>query len=345
MNTAPKERILLIPEGRNNDFTPCGWIRLIHPWTAFAKSNNHELHVGNWRDLDSFKPSVVVTQRTVAGEKASEFVSNARSRGVKTVIDLDDYLLELPKSHPDYMEYEVNRPYLEAALEQVDYITVSTESLAKKLDFAQKTILVPNALAPQIWVGSDSGHVEKSDSSEFINVLYAGTTSHRSDWAMVEDQVINSLKANKSLRVFLIGVTSEKVPKHRRLIRLNPPRAAIASYPAYVNWLRKVQEFDFGIAPLLNTDFNSYKSDLKLLEYTALGAVSFCSPVEPYLNTNIAPEMFNYVSESGWFEVLSDLSSSSTSPRNTANELSRFPELFINEKGVNQFGITRVFEE
>lgn len=345
MNSAPNERILLIPEGQNNDFTPCGWIRLIHPWTAFAESNNHELHVGKWSDLDSFNPSIVVTQRTVAGEKAPDFISTAKSRGIKTVLDLDDYLLELPKSHPDYMEYEVNRPYLQAALEQVDFITVSTEPLARKLDFAQKTILVPNALAPQIWLGSDSGYVEKRDPSELINVLYAGTTSHRSDWAMIEDQVLNSLKANNSLRVFLIGVTSETVPKHRRLIRLNPPRAAIASYPAYVNWLGQVQKFDFGIAPLLNTEFNNYKSDLKLLEYTALGAVTFCSPVEPYLNTKIDPQMFNYVSESGWFEVLSELSSRDASPRNTANGLSRCPELFINENGVNQFGIARVFEE
>ena len=343
MNSAPNERILLIPEGQNNDFTPCGWIRLIHPWTAFAESKNHELHVGKWSDLDSFKPSIVVTQRTVAGERAPNFISNAKSRGIKTVLDLDDYLLELPKSHPDYMEYEVNRPYLQAALEQVDFITVSTEPLAKKLDFAQKTILVPNSLAPQIWLGSDSGYVEKCDPSGFINVLYAGTTSHRSDWAMIEDQVLNSLKANKSLRVFLIGVTSETVPKHRRLIRLNPPRAAVASYPAYVNWLRQVQEFDIGIAPLLNTEFNSYKSDLKLLEYTALGAVSFCSPVEPYLNTKIDPQMFNYVSESGWLEVLSELSSRPTSPRNAANGLSQSLEIFIDEKSANQFGIARIF--
>lgn len=345
MNSAPNERILLIPEGQNNDFTPCGWIRLIHPWTAFAESNNNELHVGKWSDLDSFKPSIVVTQRTVAGEKAPDFISNAKSRGIKTVLDLDDYLLELPKSHPDYMEYEVNRPYLQAALEQVDFITVSAEPLAKKLDFAQKTILVPNSLAPQIWLGSDSGYVEKSYPSEFINVLYAGTTSHRSDWGMIEDQVLDSLKANKSLRVFLIGVTSETVPKHRRLIRLNPPRAAVASYPAYVNWLRQVRKFDFGIAPLLNTEFNNYKSDLKLLEYTALGAVTFCSPVEPYLNTKIDPQMFNYVSESSWFEVLSELNSRATSKGEIANKLSQSPELFINEKGLNQLGIARVFEE
>ena len=343
MNSAPNERILLIPEGQNNDFTPCGWIRLIHPWTAFAESNHHELHVGKWSDLDSFKPSIVVTQRTVAGEKAPDFILNAKSRGIKTVLDLDDYLLELPKTHPDYMEYEVNRPYLQAALEQVDFITVSTDFLAKKLDFSHKTILVPNALAPQIWEDSDSSNTEKRNPSEFVNVLYAGTTSHRSDWAMIEGQILSSLKANKSLRVFLIGVTSEIVPKHRRLIRLNPPRAAIASYPAYVNWLCKVQEFDFGIAPLLNTEFNSYKSDLKLLEYTALGAVSFCSAVEPYLKTKVDPKMFNYVSDSAWLEVLSELRPHADGSGDSTKNYLQLPELFINEKGINQMGISRIF--
>jgi tetratricopeptide (TPR) repeat protein len=48
---------------------------------------------------------------------------------------------------------------------------------------------------------------------------------------------------------------------------------------AYYNFLRQV---DIGLAPLLPTDFNRCRSDIKFLEYAAHGVLAICSDLEPY---------------------------------------------------------------
>ena len=44
-------------------------------------------------------------------------------------------------------------------------------------------------------------------------------------------------------------------------------------------------QLDMAIAPLADHDFNRAKSNLKLLEYGALGLPVICSKIEPYLDS------------------------------------------------------------
>jgi hypothetical protein len=54
-----------------------------------------------------------------------------------------------------------------------------------------------------------------------------------------------------------------------------------AEYPALLSRLG----IDIGLAPLHDTTFNRAKSDIKYLEYSAIGAVTIASPVAPYLSS------------------------------------------------------------
>ncbi|MFD1810584.1 hypothetical protein ACFSHQ_28045 [Gemmobacter lanyuensis] len=60
-----------------------------------------------------------------------------------------------------------------------------------------------------------------------------------------------------------------------------PPEAA-GSYPRFVRWLVENAQFDVGIAPLVGSTFNGAKSDIKFLDYAALGLVPMVSEGPAY---------------------------------------------------------------
>lgn len=336
-----KLKILLIPEGSNGDFTPCGWIRLIHPYRQLAKSNDFQLHIGDWNQIIQFKPDVVVTQRMVGGDDAVKLFTQARDAGAKVIFDLDDYLLRLPDEHPNFNEYEHNRPALEQSISSADLVTTSTQVLASRI-LASSMVVVPNELAPQLWF---SGEDKSIGSEGSINFLFAGTISHGPDWKLIERQVVEWLDSNSMCNLYVVGVTDKGLPRHSQIHRLVPPRAAIASYPAYVNWIRGQQRFHFGLAPLISNEFNSMKSDLKLLEYSALGAKTLASPVGPYLNTLAPRDNYDLVNDDQWFSALSAASSTfaSTSVENQFKS-SVATDFSLRNDGNNQLAIKHALQ-
>src|SRR5262249_45144987 len=98
-------------------------------------------------------------------------------------------------------------------------------------------------------------------------------------------------------------------------------------YPRFVGWLREQRaRWDIALAPLADTRFNSFKSDLKWLEYSALGLPVVASDREPYAAINDGGTG-RLVSDdsSAWADAVRDLAEAP----NRARELARaaFDEL------------------
>jgi glycosyltransferase involved in cell wall biosynthesis len=53
-------------------------------------------------------------------------------------------------------------------------------------------------------------------------------------------------------------------------------------YPNFIRWLKGNVRWDIGIAPLADTAFNTNKSYLKYLEYSAMGMATVCSNSSEY---------------------------------------------------------------
>jgi hypothetical protein len=53
-------------------------------------------------------------------------------------------------------------------------------------------------------------------------------------------------------------------------------------YPRFVRWLREQRGFDVGVAPLADTPFNAAKSDIKALDYSAMGLLTLASEGDAY---------------------------------------------------------------
>ena len=63
-------------------------------------------------------------------------------------------------------------------------------------------------------------------------------------------------------------------PRRRRLAAAPEPTAEFRGYPAFARFATRELDFDVGIAPLVASPFNAAKSDIKFLDYSAMGLLS-----------------------------------------------------------------------
>ena len=91
--------------------------------------------------------------------------------------------------------------------------------------------------------------------------------------------------------------------------RVEPPPAASASYPAFINWLSREHRWHIGLAPLTDTHFNRSKSAIKAMDYAALGLPTVASDTGPY--AGVVRDGVNGLlaanTETAWFNALAGL--------------------------------------
>jgi glycosyltransferase involved in cell wall biosynthesis len=111
--------------------------------------------------------------------------------------------------------------------------------------------------------------------------VYAGSPSHAEDLAFLR-QVLERLEREQP-GAFALEVVGGEPPGEATWYRRREIPEGSTGYPSYVALLREWRpEWDIAVAPLLDSEFNRHKSDLKFLEYAGLGLPGVYSAVEPY---------------------------------------------------------------
>ena len=106
-----------------------------------------------------------------------------------------------------------------------------------------------------------------------------------------------------AFKLTLIGVAPDIEPAPW-LSKISPPAGSIA-YPRFVRWLRDQGPFDVGLAPLVDTAFNRGKSDIKMLDYAALGALPILEETPAYRADPHAADII--VQTTDWYAALIDV--------------------------------------
>jgi GT2 family glycosyltransferase/glycosyltransferase involved in cell wall biosynthesis len=275
---------LVIPELLGQTPSPCAFIRLLEPLRDLERAGHLTLSVGGVADLRQSEPDLVITHRTAVsgGTDLSELLMHVRTRRLPLVVDMDDDLIALGEDHPEASEYAPLVGGIRRLLAEADVVWASTPLLAERLELYASTVeLHPNALSDGLWFGPGTRIIKAVNS---FRLLYMGTASHAPDWKHVRPAVMKWLEAqNGAASITLVGVPPSPADLTSDLVHVAEiPSALGASYPAFVSWLRTLEPFDVGIAPLTPTEFNRGKSGLKHWEYTALGTVTVASDIEPY---------------------------------------------------------------
>jgi GT2 family glycosyltransferase/glycosyltransferase involved in cell wall biosynthesis len=313
---------LFVVPGTNGNHPPTAHVRLLrrldHPVVR-------EELVADVVTVESFveggvdDPDVAIVQRNaIAPEVIEAFLERIATRAIPLVVDIDDDLLSIDPTHGSYAEYQSHIRPLADLVGAADLITVSTEHLRDAIrGRARRVAVVPNMLdeflwfgrsrapaptiAPARWSKQSIGRIAKQSirgvrsraatwtvraAPTACNLVYVGSRTHAEDLAMLRP-VVERLRERRDIdiRLFVIGGEPDRSMGDRWYKRVYIP-GGFSRYPAFVSWLRsRSRSWHVGVAPLRDTPFNRCKSDLKFLEYAALGLPGIFSDVVPYRRT------------------------------------------------------------
>jgi predicted SAM-dependent methyltransferase len=268
----------------------CGYLRLFLPLTKKIVSDCFDVRFVKLEDLPYLKADVVITQRTAVKTlaKVQQLVSYCKETGTCLIFDLDDELLSLPDHHPEREIFEAHKHIGLRLIAEADELWASTPSIADRfIGIARDIAVMPNQLDDRIWTAPAEN---APDSRRPVRFLYMGTPTHRPDFDELIKPAFSELKAEfgKKIELDLIGVVNEPDPGDCWRIVTRPAEVG-NSYPAFATWLQSLPRYDVGLAPLLDVVFNRCKSDVKWLEYSAIGLATVAANLPAY-NQSIEQE-------------------------------------------------------
>jgi glycosyltransferase involved in cell wall biosynthesis len=215
---------------------------------------------------------VIVLQRLTLGPMA-QAVPLIRAKGVAVVVDMDDDLSSIHPKHAAYEKYQPrpgskhNWKNAEAACHAATVVTTSTPALQKVYAPHGRGVVLRNCV-PAAYLD-----IPRVDS----NVIgWAGSVhSHPDDLKEVGTAVRRLVSQGHRFRIVgpPYGVTKE--------LDLDAMPEATGNVE-FADWPSTVAELGIGIAPLADSTFNSAKSELKILEYSATGVPWVASPRAEY---------------------------------------------------------------
>ena len=282
------------------------FIRLVAPLTDDGVASRIRLSIGPAGQAVP-ECDVCIVQRTALPDvdAADALVRRVAALGAVLVTDVDDAFPLLGAGHP---EHDLYRP-LGAALDRV--VAASAETWFSTTEVARayatrtdRAAIVPNTVDPRLW--RNWRHPRGRAFAEAkVRMLYMGTHTHGGDFALIRPALERFAEAHgDAFSLTLIGIASDIAPAPW-LHRLSPP-AGSTVYPRFARWLREQGPFDLGLAPLADTPFNRCKSDLKCLDYGALGLLPLLSDAPAYrADPDLARFALFASDEESWFEALS----------------------------------------
>jgi len=229
-------------------------------------------------------------------EQDLELVQRLARRGVAVVWDEDDDISATPRHAPVYRKHGGRRGMKRAFARSVEIARTASLMTTPSAHLAGKyrelgvehVEVIENAVA-QEHVGLERPRHQ----GVVIGIVAAG--EHAVDFKKLrfDRQLQRLLKAHEGVRVATIG-WSHDLPRGRHSHTGYVPIEAL---------IAAERQFDIGLAPLADTPFSRSRSNVKLKEYAAAGAMWLASPVGPYREMG-AQQGGELVADGEWYAAL-----------------------------------------
>ena len=245
--------------GWGNDTGAKYW-RLVDPF-KYLRKLGHKAFVSDeeitkkaceWADI--FVVSSVVNKDAIA-----LLYEYQQTKGKKIVVDCDDYF-QLNNDSPFQIEHEVSdaSAVIKRTMEIADLVTVSTNRLAFHVKNINKNVVVlPNYMDMERW-----DLPKLHNTSDTIRIGWAGSLTHLNDLKSIVEPLKAICKEFPQVRLIFIGEQriADELEGCSVECMLGVP---FDVWPTRLNGL----QLDIGLAPLLPTEFNRCKTNIKFLEY------------------------------------------------------------------------------
>ncbi len=283
----PKLRVLIRYE-HGNDATPFGaaYIRLIRPLSHPTIRRNYKIWLGDRKSCRGM--DVVIADRMwkpgVTTSDAEQLVEEVRQAGARLVFAIDDNLIDHPGVGTE------QKAVVELLARESDGVIVSTGPLRDRFLSLNETVeLVPNAVDERLFRRALRRRPPKGRDPSVHVIGYMGTFTHDGDLRMIAPALRAAWKKHRSrIELHVVGAIGSATT-YEALgdipVRVVPLRPKDMEYPRFVRWMVANMHFDIGIAPLEDSAFTRCKSDMKYLDYGALGIPGIFSRVPAYEHT------------------------------------------------------------
>jgi hypothetical protein len=209
-------------------------------------------------------------------EDVALLARRAKAQGAAVVWDNDDDIGAVPKrlaSHKVHrgLGWERRLTGMRRIFEVADLVTTPSHALAARLreQGAPRTEVIENFIPDEFLNLPRRPHAG-------VRVVWMAAGEHRIDAEELHVREIlgRLLDERPDVHVTTIGITIN--------LGLRSERYRHIPTVSWKELSQQLAEFDVGIAPIADVDFNRARSNVKLKEYAAAGACWLASPVGPY---------------------------------------------------------------
>lgn len=299
----------------SNDSWASGFYRVKAPVSALVAANilscnflpeEKKKLTANIFEIAKQKPDVLLLHNFLSDLQLAALKSYKNYLDVPLVFSLDDLVTEIPSyNYFSKLNPEDTEKRLITALKYVDRLIVSTEYLAERMSSVHNDIVVINNMLPKsLW--KDTNYQEFQNKK--IRIGWAGAEQHRDDLLWLKPVI-------ESTSEYVDWVFMGYIPDELRIEGVEfHPAVPLASYHTKLIELK----LDIAIAPLIDNSFNRAKSNLKLLEYGALGLPVVCSQILCYQDSPANQLENNYTA---WIQTIIELAENSAYRRQQGDRM------------------------
>jgi hypothetical protein len=231
---------------------------------------------GGWPAVERVRGIDLLHIHRFSDEEVVLLAREAKSGGAAVVWDNDDDIGAVPRrlaSHRQFrgLAWERRLAGMRRIFELADLVTTPSHGLAQRLrdQGAPRTQVLENYVPREFLDPPRRPHAG-------VSVGWMAAGEHRID---AEELGVRSilgalLQARPDVQVTTIGIginLALRSERYRHVQSVN-----------FKQLTRHLAEFDIGIAPIADVDFNRARSNVKLKEYAAAGCCWLASPIGPY---------------------------------------------------------------
>jgi hypothetical protein len=226
------------------------------------------------------KFDIVVMNRMLANIKSEQMIEWRKKYGFKLVVDNDDYW-HLEPSHILYQDYILKKipEQIISWLLIADLCTCTHERLAEEIYKHNTNIeILPNAIP----YGEEQFILDKKPSN-LVRLFWSGSGTHGRDLEILRNPM---KRINFPVRTIIAGynegekhIWDNMICAFTNGLKLNP---TIYNYNQVTEYMAAYCDSDISLIPLVDSKFNSMKSNLKVLETASKKNPAIVSNVHPY---------------------------------------------------------------
>lgn len=315
----PQRKLQVYAFGAEPEISVCSMLRLVDPahnladWVDFhwvpQITGSEQTRTGiNYLFSIHVSPEMMakadlfIIQRSFASLDFEDVCRHLLDSGKPVIYETDDLLHNLPPTHPHAGFSLRNGDFIRQLVRRCAAVVVSTPTLRGYfLELNPRVYVLPNLLHDR-WFAPR----RPRSGAQRVRIGYMGTPTHDVDLAMVERALARiAVKYEDRVDFVFLGSATEAM---RRLPNAQF-REKLVPYADFPELLRSM-EFDIGIAPLADNQFNRCKSNIKWLEYGACGIAGIYSDLGPYRESVQDGEtglLVSGTSEEEWYGALERL--------------------------------------